>query len=196
MEWENLKSRNHFYMEMGAFSMGTVEIYDEQKQNLLLYAKSRLIKWKGLKVFSDKEMQHEMLSIIQDFELIKNAKSFKERLGAVYLVTDIRQGQKIGYVKYFLKSIWSTNYNLLDMNQQVIGSIEQVGKIFASRMIAFVQPEFEIRIQGRVVAHLKGRFAWYKKKFDLEIVDNSVDIRQILTMAILVLGMEKVKSAY
>ncbi len=196
MEWANLSARTSYYLEMGAFSMGTVSIYDEPKQNLLLYAKSRLLKWKGLKVFSDKEMQHEMLAIIQDFEKQKQGKNLKDRLGAIYTVTDTRQGQKIAHVKYKFKSLFTTNYDILDLNDQPLGEVVQTGNIFASRMLAWVQPQFDIIIQGRVVATLKGKFAFYKKKYFLDLSDTTVDIRLIMTAAVLVLGMEKIKSNY
>jgi hypothetical protein len=195
MEWEILKSRNSFYLEASMFRMGTVSIYDVDKKELLLYAKARPFKWKGLKVFADKEMQSEMLSIIQDTTPSPN-QSFMEKIGGKYAVTDVRQGQQLGYAKYKIKSLFSTNYELQDQAGQVIGGVDQVGKIFLSRMIAFVQPEFEITINGKVVATLKGKFGWYTKKFYLDISDPSVDHRMIMTAAILVLGMEKTKASF
>jgi uncharacterized protein YxjI len=175
--------------------MGTSMIFDEESRELLVYAKARFFQWHGFKLFGDKQMTTELSFAKRDF----HGQGAKNVLGKIfnfeYVITDTSAGgQEIcRFKRKALRSMFRDTWEIMTADGTVAGSITEQGGFRAvmSRILpAFFPQTYTFTYQGKDIAEMKGKFAWFAPKYVLTVLDQSADIRMILNGAALIGGVE------
>ena len=123
------------------------EFYDE-RGGLLLYCQQKLFKLKeDIRVYADKSKQHEIMTIkarqIIDFS-------------AAYDVVDTQQNVKVGALRRKgWKSLFRDSWEILDVNDQVIGYATETGSALLRRLLNFIPQRFEITVGPNTVGRIK-----------------------------------------
>ncbi len=199
MDWNSIKIQNGYFVKRKFFGLGTSMIYDAAGKNLLLYAKAKFKGGMGFKIFSNAQMTEELIFAKREFgskddsAVAKGMGSLKKAINSTYSVTDSKTGELIGgFQRKGMKSILKDTWLILGPDGRETGQIvEQSGLgAFLSRIIALVPQKYNIEMNGRAVAELRGRVSFFVPKFDLKVVDQNADIRMVMTAAALVGGVE------
>ena len=133
--------------------------------SLLLFCQQKLFKLKeDIRVYADREKEHEIMTIkarqIIDFS-------------AAYDVVDNQQGVKVGALRRKgWKSIVRDSWEILDVDDKVIGWATETGNAILRRVFNFLPQRFEITIGPEVVGTI--RPSWNPFVFKAE-VDFSMD---------------------
>lgn len=142
-------SHDTYFAKMKFFKLfgNAIRIFDESKQNLLLYVKQKAFKLKeDITIYADEQETKPIIKI--------NARSIID-FGATYDVTDVATGQKLGALRRkglmsaFLKDSWL----ILDANEATIGKVEEDSMLmaFVRRMIKIIPQKFKMSIGDQVV---------------------------------------------
>jgi hypothetical protein len=132
-------SQNTYFAKMKFFKLfgNSIRIFDETKENLLLFVKQKAFKLKeDITIFSDEEQKNPILKI--------NARSIID-FSAAYDVTDLASGQKLGAFrrKGMMSSFVMDSWEILDQNDQVVGKIQEESWMLAlvRRYLANIIPQ-------------------------------------------------------
>ena len=147
-------SRDTYFAKMKFFKLfgNAIRIFDESKENLLLFVKQKAFKLKeDITIFADEQETKPMIKI--------NARSILD-FSAAYDVTDVASGEKLGVLrrKGMMSSFVMDAWEILDKNDAVIGSIKEESMLLAMvrRYLANIIPQkFMIAIGETPVGHAK-----------------------------------------
>jgi uncharacterized protein YxjI len=135
----NAFERDTYFAKMKFFKLfgNTIRIYDESKENLLLYVKQKAFKLKeDITIFADEAQTRAMLKV--------NARSILD-FSAAYDVTDATTGAKIGALrrKGMMSSFVMDAWEILDTQDAVVGKIQEDSWILAlvRRYLANIIPQ-------------------------------------------------------
>ena len=123
------------------------EFYDERGA-LLLYCHQKLFKLKeDIRVYADRQQQHQIMAIqarqIVDFS-------------AAYDVMDTQQNVKVGALRRRgWKSLFRDSWEILDVNDQVIGHATETGSALLRRLLNFIPQRFELTVGPDVVGRIQ-----------------------------------------
>ena len=135
----NAFERDTYFAKMKFFKLfgNTIRIFDESKENLLLYVKQKAFKLKeDITIFADEAQTRAMLKV--------NARSILD-FSAAYDVTDATTGAKIGALrrKGMMSSFVMDAWEILDTQDAVVGKIQEDSWILAlvRRYLANIIPQ-------------------------------------------------------
>jgi hypothetical protein len=114
-------------------------------------------------------------------------------LNTAHDVMDPNTGEKIGGIRSRgLKSIFQDTWDILDVNDQPIGLIEETGLAMLRRLFKFLPLGHKIELHGQLVATLKQKFRFINKEemLDLSPGGDRLDHRFAVACALLVLMRE------
>jgi uncharacterized protein YxjI len=168
---------------------GKFRLYDPGGQ-VVLFSQQKMFRLKeDIRVYSDESMSQELLYIqarkILDFS-------------ASYDVIDSQYGSRVGVLRRKgLRSIVRDEWQLLDSNEQLIGTLleDNVTRALLRRFLlgAFLPQDYDINIGENRVADLKQRFNPFRYELDLDFsMDNTgrLDRRLGIAAAILLATIE------
>ncbi|MDF3821274.1 hypothetical protein P3G55_15310 [Leptospira sp. 96542] len=163
---------------------GEIRIFDENKNNLLFFVKQKAFKLKeDITVFADEAKSKELLKI--------KARSVID-FSAVYDVTDVTTNQTIGALRRKgFKSILKDSWEILDSNDQVIGSVDEdsMFKALLRRFLTNLIPQtFFISLNNSQVGILKQTFNPFVPQFNIDFsadTSKSLDRRMGISIVIL-----------
>ncbi len=91
-------------------------------------------------------------------------------LNTAHDVMDPNTGEKIGSIRSRgLKSIVQDTWDILDVNDQPIGLIEETGLAILRRLFKFLPGSHKIELHGQLVATLKEKFRFVNKEELLDL---------------------------
>jgi hypothetical protein len=114
-------------------------------------------------------------------------------LNEAHDVIDPSTGEKIGSIRSRgLKSIFQDTWDILDVNDQPIGLIEETGLAMLRRLFKYLPGSHKIELHGQLVATLKEKFRFINKEemLDLSPGGDRLDHRFAVACALLVLMRE------
>jgi len=145
------------------------EFFDDQG-SLLLFCQQKLFRLKeDIRVYADRDKQHEIMTIkarqIVDFS-------------AAYDVVDTQQNVKVGALRRKgWRSLFRDSWEILDVNDQVIGHATEAGSALLRRLFNFIPQQFAITVGPDVVGRIKRSWSPFVFK---AWVDFSMDPRRTL----------------
>lgn len=147
-------SRDTYFAKMKFFKLfgNAIRIFDESKENLLLYVKQKAFKLKeDITIFADEQETKPVIKI--------NARSIID-FSAAYDVTDVASGEKLGVLrrKGMMSSFVMDAWEILDKNDAVIGKIQEDSWMMAlvRRYLANIIPQkFNITLNEQLVGTAK-----------------------------------------
>lgn len=119
-------------------------------------------------------------------------------LNMAHDVFDPNTGEKLGSIRSRgLKSIFRDVWDILDVNDQPIGLIEETGLAMLRRFIKFLPGSHKIELHGQLVATLRQKFRFFIKEelLDLSPGGKALDHRFAVACALLVLMKESAREA-
>ncbi len=181
---------NQYLLKRQVFALtGKLRFYNPQGV-LVLFSEQKMFKLReDIRVFSDEQKSQEVLAIkarqIIDF-------------AASYDVFDSTSGEKIGTLRRKgMKSILRDEWDVLDVNDQVIGSLfeDNMGLALLRRFVlgSLLPQNYDLTIQSERVADLKQRFNPLRYELDLDFsmdTANRLDHRLGLAAATLLAIIE------
>ncbi len=117
-------------------------------------------------------------------------------LNMAHDVIDPNTGERIGSIRSRgLKSIFQDVWDILDVNDQPIGLIEETGLAVLRRFIKFLPGSHNIELHGQLVATLKQKFRFFIKEemLDLSPGGDRLDHRFAVACALLALMKESAR---
>jgi hypothetical protein len=143
---------------------GKLRFYNQQGV-LVLFSEQKMFKLReDIRVFADEQKSQEVLAIkarqIADFS-------------AAYDVVDSSNGEKVGVLRRKgLKSILRDEWEVLDANDQVIGSLfeDSMAMAMLRRLVlgSLLPQNYDLTINNVRVADLKQRFNLFRYEMDLD----------------------------
>jgi hypothetical protein len=119
-------------------------------------------------------------------------------LNMAHDVFDPNTNEQIGSIRSRgLKSIIRDVWDILDVNDQPIGMIEETGTAWLRRLIKFLPGRHKMELHGQLVATLKQTFRFFIKEevLDLTPGGDRLDHRFAVACALLVLMQESAREA-
>ncbi|PKL32836.1 MAG: hypothetical protein CVV45_10620 [Spirochaetae bacterium HGW-Spirochaetae-10] len=163
---------------------GEIRIFDGEQKELLFFVKQKAFKLKeDIRVFSDESASKELLHI--------GARSVID-FSASYDVTDATTNQRVGTIRRKgLKSLLRDSWELLDAQEQVIGSVTEdsmVMALFRRFVSALVPQSFHIQVGDAIVGALKQTFNPFVPTFRIDFsMDQAGKLDRRLGIATVVL---------
>jgi len=117
-------------------------------------------------------------------------------LNMAHDVMDPNTGERIGSIRSRgLKSIFQDVWDILDINDQPIGVIEETGLAVLRRFIKFLPGSHRIELHGQLVATLQQKFRFFIKEelLDLSPGGDQLDHRFAVACALLALMKESAR---
>lgn len=150
----NAFEHNTYFAKMKFFKLfgNTIRIFDESKENLLLFVQQKAFKLKeDITIFADEAQTRPVLKV--------NARSILD-FSAAYDVTDAASGAKIGALrrKGMMSSFVMDAWEILDTNDAVVGKIQEDSWILAlvRRYLANIIPQkFNFTLGETAVGEVK-----------------------------------------
>jgi len=181
---------NHYVLKRQVFALtGKLRFYNPQGV-LVLFSEQKMFKLReDIRIFSDEQKTQEVLSIkarqIMDFS-------------AAYDVVDSMTGEKTGALRRKgLKSILRDEWDVLDTNDQVIGSLfeDNMSLAMLRRFLlgSLLPQNYDLSLNEKRVADMKQRFNLLRYEMDLDFsMDSagSLDRRIGLAAAVLLAIIE------
>ncbi|EKJ87886.1 hypothetical protein CLV96_2128 [Leptospira meyeri] len=163
---------------------GEIRIFDENKNNLLFFVKQKAFKLKeDITVYADETKSKELLKI--------KARSVID-FSATYDVVDLTSNEAIGSLRRKgFKSILKDSWEILDIKDQVVGSIDEDSmlKAILRRFLTNLIPQsFFITINKNQVGILKQTFNPFVPQFNIDFssdVASALDRRMGIAIVIL-----------
>lgn len=181
---------NQYLLKRQVFALtGKLRFYNPQEQ-LVLFSEQKMFKLReDIRLYADEQKSQEVLAIkarqIIDFS-------------AAYDVVDSGSGQKVGALRRKgLKSILRDEWEVLDVNDQVIGMLfeDNMTRAMLRRLLlgAWLPQDYDLTIDGQRVADLKQRFNLFRYEMDIDFSMDSarrLDRRLGLAAAVLIAIIE------
>ncbi len=161
------------------------EFFDEQG-GLVLFCQQKMFRLKeDIRVYADKKKQHEIMTIkarqIIDFS-------------AAYDVVDTQQNVKVGALRRKgWTSLFRDSWEILDVNDQLIGTATETGSALLRRLFNFIPQTFDIAVGAQVVGRIKRSWnpfvfkAWVDFSMD---PDRGLDRRLGMATVLLLMAIE------
>jgi hypothetical protein len=114
-------------------------------------------------------------------------------LNMAHDVMDPGTGERIGSIRSRgLKSMFKDVWDILDVNDQPVGVIEETGRVVLRRLFKFLPGSHKIELHGQLVATLKQKWPTFLKEemLDLSPGGDRLDRRFAVACALLVLMKE------
>ena len=108
-------------------------------------------------------------------------------------VTDAVTGESMGSLrKRFMKSLVRDQWDILGVDGAERGRVIETGHSFLRRLFPILPSSHDIEVGGRVVAHIKQRFRFFTKEFELDLSPalGAIDTRFALACTLLALQAE------
>jgi len=181
---------NQYLLKRQVFALtGKLRFYNPQEQ-LVLFSEQKMFKLReDIRLYADEQKSQEVLSIkarqIIDFS-------------AAYDVVDSGTGQKVGALRRKgLKSILRDEWEVLDVNDQVIGKLfeDNMTRAMLRRLLlgAWLPQDYDLTLDEQRVADLKQRFNLFRYDMDIDFSMDSarrLDRRLGLAAAVLIAIIE------
>jgi uncharacterized protein YxjI len=181
---------NQYLLKRQVFALtGKLRFYNPQSE-LVLFSEQKMFKLReDVRIFADEQKTQEVLAIkarqIIDFS-------------AAYDVVDSANGEKVGALRRKgLKSILRDEWEVLDVNDQVIGALfeDNMGLAMLRRLIAgsWLPQNYDLTMNDQRVADLKQRFNLFRYEMDIDFsmdTAHRLDKRLGLAAAILLAIVE------
>lgn len=162
---------NQYLLKRQVFALtGKLRFYNPQEQ-LVLFSEQKMFKLReDIRIYADEQKSQEVLAIkarqIIDFS-------------AAYDVVDSGTGQKVGALRRKgLKSILRDEWEVLDVNDQVIGMLfeDNMTRAMLRRLLlgAWLPQDYDLTIDGQRVADLKQRFNLFRYEMDIDFSMDSI----------------------
>jgi hypothetical protein len=119
-------------------------------------------------------------------------------LNMAHDVFDPNTGEKLGSIRSRgLKSIFRDVWDILDVNDQPVGLIEETGAAMLRRFIKLLPGRHRLELHGQLVATLRQKFRFFIKEemLDLSPGGDRLDHRFAVACALLVLMKESAREA-
>ncbi len=156
---------NQYLLKRQVFALtGKLRFYNPQEQ-LVLFSEQKMFKLReDIRLYADEQKSQEILSIkarqIIDFS-------------AAYDVFDSGTGQKVGALRRKgLKSILRDEWEVLDMNDQVLGMLfeDNMTRAMLRRLLlgAWLPQDYDLTLGEQRVADLKQRFNLFRYEMDID----------------------------
>jgi hypothetical protein len=156
---------NQYLLKRQVFALtGKLRFYNPQGV-LVLFSEQKMFKLReDIRIFADEQKTQEVLAIkarqVIDFS-------------AAYDVVDSSTNQKIGALRRKgMKSILRDEWDVLDANDQVVGSLfeDNMGLALLRRFVlgSFLPQNYDLTINAERVADLKQRFNLFRYEMDLD----------------------------
>ncbi len=119
-------------------------------------------------------------------------------LNIAHDVFDPNTGEKLGSIRSRgLKSIFRDVWDILDVNDQPVGLIQETGAAMLRRFVKFLPGRHKIELHGQVVATLRQIFRFFIKEevLDLSPGGDRLDHRFAVACALLVLMKESARES-
>ena len=119
-------------------------------------------------------------------------------LNMAHDVFDPNTNERIGSIRSRgLKSIFRDIWDILDVNDQPIGLVEETGMAFLRRLIKFLPGRHKIELHGDLVATLRQKFSLFilEEHLDLSPGGDRLDHRFAVACALLVMMKESAREA-
>ena len=119
-------------------------------------------------------------------------------LNMAHDVFDPNTSEKLGSIRSRgLKSIFRDVWDILDVNDQPIGLIEETGMAMLRRFIKFLPGRHKLELNGQLVATMKQTFSFFimEEVLDLSPGGDRLDHRFAVACALLVLMKESAREA-
>src|SRR5260370_41073338 len=132
-----------------------------------------------LTVYADEEMSQPIL-------IIKN-----RRFAAVNMEHDLfdaASGQRLGVVRTRgLRSLFRDTWDILDADEQPAGLMIEDGSYFWRRIFKFIPGRHRIELGGRDVARITQVFHFFRREFDLDLlqIDDPIEPRFAIACALI-----------
>ncbi len=181
---------NQYILKRQVFALtGKLRFYNPQEQ-LVLFSEQKMFKLReDIRLYADEQKSQEVLAIkarqIIDFS-------------AAYDVVDSGTGQKVGALRRKgLKSILRDEWEVLDVNDQVIGNLfeDNMTRAMLRRLLlgAWLPQDYDLTLDEQRVADLKQRFNLFRYEMDIDFSMDSarrLDRRLGLAAAVLIAIVE------
>ena len=153
--------------------------------SLVVFLKHPLMKLRGeFTIYAD-DTETTPLLVVRARQIIA--------LNVAHDVMDPNTAEKIGSIRSRgLKSIFRDVWDILDINDQPIGLVEETGFAMLRRFIKFLPGRHKIELHGQLVATLRQTFRFFIKEevLDLSPGGDRLDHRFAIACALLVLMKE------
>lgn len=181
---------NQYLLKRQVFALtGKLRFYNPQEQ-VVLFSEQKMFKLReDIRLYADEQKSQEVLAIkarqIIDFS-------------AAYDVVDSGSGQKVGALRRKgLKSILRDEWEVLDVNDQVIGKLfeDNMTRAMLRRLLlgAWLPQDYDLTLDEQRVADLKQRFNLFRYEMDIDFSMDSarrLDRRLGLAAAVLIAIIE------
>jgi hypothetical protein len=158
--------------------------------SLVVFLKHPLMKLRGeFTIYAD-ETETTPLLVVRARNIVA--------LNMAHDVMDPNTGEKLGSIRSRgLKSIFQDVWDILDVNDQPIGLIEETGLAVLRRIFKFLPGSHKIELHGQLVATLKQTFRFFIKEevLDLSPGGDTLDHRFAVACALLALMKEAAREA-
>lgn len=158
--------------------------------SLVVFLKHPLMKLRGeFTIYAD-DTETTPLLVVRARQIIA--------LNVAHDVMDPNTGEKIGSIRSRgLKSIFRDVWDILDINDQPIGLVEETGFAMLRRFIKFLPGRHKIELHGQLVATLRQTFRFFIKEevLDLSPGGDMLDHRFAIACALLALMKESAREA-
>jgi hypothetical protein len=101
---------------------------------------------------------------------------------------DATTGQRLGVIRtQGWRSLWRDTWDILDGDDRVCGRMVEEGPWFWRRILRFLPGRHRIELGGRDVARIDQRFHFFRREFELRIldVDDPVEPRFAIACALI-----------
>ncbi|MCB9869358.1 MAG: hypothetical protein H6837_05845 [Planctomycetes bacterium] len=165
---------------------GAFHVFD-RKDALVGYSQQKAFKLKeDIRVYTDDTLQEELL-LVKARQIIDFA--------AAYDIVDSRTGAKVGAARRKgLKSILRDSWELLDVNDKVLGKLEEdsAGMALARRLLSNLIPQrFRLSAGSRPPVHFAQRFNPFIYKLEVDLPQgHGFDPRLVFALAVLICAIE------
>lgn len=103
---------------------------------------------------------------------------------------DAKTGQRLGVVRtQGWRSMFRDTWDILDADERPCGQMIEDGAYFWRRILKFIPGRHRIELGGRVVAHITQVFHFFRREFELEIVQQDDPIEPRFAIACALLAM-------
>lgn len=181
---------NQYLLKRQVFALtGKLRFYNPQEQ-LVLFSEQKMFKLReDIRLYTDEQKTQEVLAIkarqVLDFS-------------AAYDVVDNAAGQKVGALRRKgLKSILRDEWEVLDVNDQVVGMLfeDNMTRAMLRRLLlgAWLPQDYDLTMGEQRVADLKQRFNLFRYEMDIDFSMDSarrLDRRLGLAAAVLIALVE------
>lgn len=199
--WEELKSKSELLLIKKKLQVRKCDIVDPSTKEHLLTIMSRPLKWKGFKIFADKEMTRELLYSKYETKRDKskynpNFDRVKNNFSLIYYISDSTTHDLLGAIHTkSTNTMFRYESEILSAEGMVIGKIyEKKGaRAVLNKIFRPIKRIYLFEAQGQEIAKIESRFGVFRSKHNFTINNKeTVDFRILIAAASLIVGVETI----